>query len=255
MSFDADIHSLGPWFHNLHLPDGSQTRPDHVLGDFPSFKWRRLEPHLPRDLTDARVLDIGCNAGFYSVELAKRGAFVTGIDIDAHYLKQAAWAAEVWQVSHRIRFEQRQVYSLARTSERWDIVLFLGVLYHLRYPMLGLDIVSRCVGDLLVVQSLTSSDHHIAPTPLDLPLEDRASLAQNGWPHLAFVERRLADDPTNWWVPNRACLHAMLRSAGLKVVLEPLDEFCLCAPDRDSESSMWSWNEAEYLAAAGKVDA
>ena len=108
MSFDAEIHSLGPWFHNLHLPDGSQTRPDHVLGDFPAFKWRSLEPHLPRDLTDVRVLDIGCNAGFYSVELARRGALVTGIDVDAHYLKQAAWAADVWQVKDRIEFERRQ---------------------------------------------------------------------------------------------------------------------------------------------------
>ena len=38
---------LGPWFHNLHLPDGVQTAPDHPLGDFPRWKWEEIAPHLP----------------------------------------------------------------------------------------------------------------------------------------------------------------------------------------------------------------
>src|SRR4051794_27445843 len=83
---------LAPWFHNLHLPDGLQTAPDHPLGDFPSYKWEQIAPHLPDDLDGCRALDIGCNAGFYSFELAKRGAQVLGIDHDPHYLRQAEWA-------------------------------------------------------------------------------------------------------------------------------------------------------------------
>src|SRR5918997_6765494 len=78
----AKIAELGPWFHNLHLPDGTQTAPDHSLGDFPSFKWLEVAPHLPKDLTGWRALDIGCNAGFYTFELARRGARVTGIDVE-----------------------------------------------------------------------------------------------------------------------------------------------------------------------------
>src|ERR1041385_2462769 len=88
------IQNLQPWFHNLHLPDGTQTAPDHRLGDFPRFKWQQIGGHLPADLTGWRVLDIGCNAGFYSFELGGRGAHVLGIDIDPHYLKQARWAAK-----------------------------------------------------------------------------------------------------------------------------------------------------------------
>ncbi|HEX2099456.1 MAG TPA: DUF1698 domain-containing protein, partial [Candidatus Synoicihabitans sp.] len=65
---------LAPWFHNIHLPDGTQTAPNHPLGDFPRFKWQQIADHLPHDLTGWRVLDIGCNAGFYTVELARRGA-------------------------------------------------------------------------------------------------------------------------------------------------------------------------------------
>src|SRR4051812_10308771 len=136
-NLQENISSLGPWFHNLHLPDGTQTCPDHPLGDFPSFKWRALRHCFPEDLSGATVLDIGCNAGFYSLELARRGAMVTAIDLDPHYLRQARWASEVCGLAERIHFEQRQVYSLAHAGRRWDIVLFLGVLYHLRYPMLG----------------------------------------------------------------------------------------------------------------------
>src|SRR5438067_10907441 len=88
----SDIEALGPWFHNLHLPDGGQTCPDHWLGDFPSFKWQQLAPSLPPNLSGWSCLDIGCNAGFYSFELARRGATVLGIDVDPHYLRQAGWA-------------------------------------------------------------------------------------------------------------------------------------------------------------------
>ena len=98
----SEIEALGPWFHNVHLPDGRQTRPDSPLGDFPRYKWEALAPHLPEDLCGWTALDIGCNAGFYSVELARRGARVTAMDVDEHYLRQARWvAAELRNVLHQ----------------------------------------------------------------------------------------------------------------------------------------------------------
>src|SRR3954465_15637670 len=88
---EQEITALGPWFHNLHLPDGSRTAPYHALGDFPAFKWAGIAPHLPTDLTGWTALDIGCNAGFYSIELARRGAHVTGIDVENLFIRQARW--------------------------------------------------------------------------------------------------------------------------------------------------------------------
>lgn len=246
---EREIERLGPWFHNLHLPGGLQTCPDHVLGDFPRFKWEAIAPALPADLTGASVLDIGCNAGFYSFELAKRGAVVDALDVDDHYLAQAVWAAGLLGLSDRIRFERKHLYELAGTERRWDLVLFLGVLYHLRYPLLGLDIVSRCVEGLLVFQSLTMPGTEVEPETFQLGLDERERLLRLGWPKMAFIEHELADDRTNWWAPNHACLEAMLRSSGLRVVARPEHEIYICAPDRNSESSMWSWNESEYWAA------
>jgi tRNA (mo5U34)-methyltransferase len=227
---DPEIAALAPWFHNLHLPDGRQTAPNHPLGDFPAFKWKQIERVIPSDLTGWRALDIGCNAGHYTFALARRGAQVTGLELDEHYLAQARWAAAQFGLDDRIEFGRGSVYDLAGTTERWDLVLFMGVLYHLRHPLLALDAVSRVVGRLLVLQTLTLPGESAVVPPADVSLDERERLLEDGWPRMAFVERRLADDASNWWVPNAAAVEAMLRSVALQVVARPAHETWLCVP-------------------------
>ncbi|MCU1362113.1 MAG: Methyltransferase type 11 [Ilumatobacteraceae bacterium] len=232
-----EARRLGPWFHNLHLPDGSETAPDHPLGDFPSFKWRQIAPFIPIDLDGLRVLDIGCNAGFYAFEMAGRGADVLAIDHDQHYLAQARWASEHFDLTGRVQFECMGVYDLAGLAETFDIVLFLGVLYHLRYPLLGLDLVAERVADAgsLVLQTLTSpGGDPRGPTPDDLSIDDRASLRDQDWPAMAFVEHHLAGDHTNWWVPTAGAVEAMVRTTGLAVVDRPGHEIWICRRERES---------------------
>jgi len=224
------IARLGPWFHNLHLPDGRQTRPDHPYGDFPAMKWALLGPSLPRDLTGRAALDIGCNAGFYSFELARRGASVHAVDVDDHYLEQARWAAGELGLHDRVRFERRSVYGLHALDRRYDLVLFMGVFYHLRHPLLGLDVVSRLVRDdgTLVFQALTMPGEAVAHVPEDAPLAERDRMLDPGWPKLAFIERRFEGDPTNWWAPNHAAVEAMLRTCGFAVRERPGHEIYVC---------------------------
>ncbi|MGQ9425472.1 TIGR04290 family methyltransferase [Gilvimarinus sp. F26214L] len=222
--------ALAPWFHNLHLPDGTQTAPDHELGDFPNYKWQELEPSLPSRLDGWSVLDIGCNAGFYSLELARRGADVTGIDSNPHYLKQARWAAEKFGLKNKIEFRQQQVYDLGHSNERYDLVLFLGVLYHLRYPLLALDIVCSRTKHLLCLQTMTMPGEEVFEHTDGLGLNDRDYMLDPGWPKMSFIEGRLANDPTNWWAPNHACVEAMLRTCGMDVLSRPGTEFYLCKP-------------------------
>jgi tRNA (mo5U34)-methyltransferase len=232
---NADVARLAPWFHNLHLPDGTQTAPDHPLGDFPSFKWQQLQAVLPEDLSGCRVLDIGCNAGFYSFELAKRGADVLAIDHDQHYLDQAEWARGKLGLQDSVELRLMGVYDLARLEDSFDLVLFLGVLYHLRYPLLALDLVTSRVRGRLVLQTLTlPGDEQVEP-PADLTLDERDRLLEPGWPTMAFVERRMADDPTNWWLANAAAVEAMVRSTGLKVVERPGHEMWVCERDTPFE--------------------
>src|SRR5215211_1395105 len=147
------VQELGPWFHNLDLK-GVSTAPAHFLGDYPAVKWRKFSDSIPSDLTGRTVLDIGCNAGFYSIEMKRRGAErVVGIDSDERYLAQAHFAAQVLGVE--IEFQKMSVFDVARLGEKFDIVFFMGVLYHLRHPLLALDLLhENVVGDVLIFQSM-----------------------------------------------------------------------------------------------------
>src|ERR671933_1512735 len=102
------IHELGPWFHNLNLV-GVQTAPQHFLGDYPRVKWQRFADAVPADLRGRTVLDIGCNGGFYSIEMKRRGADrVVAIDFDERYLAQAKFAAAALNLA--IEFRKLSVY-------------------------------------------------------------------------------------------------------------------------------------------------
>jgi tRNA (mo5U34)-methyltransferase len=221
------IDELGQWFHNMDLR-GVRTAPHHMLGDYPNCKWQHFSHALPKDLRGKTVLDIGCNAGFYSIEMKKRGADrVLGIDTDEGYLAQARFAAEVCGVE--IELKQMSVYEVGRLEEKFDVVLFMGVLYHLRHPLLALDLIFEHVSrDILVFQSMLRGSHGVLPMADDYPFTEEEIFDHPGFPKLHFVEKLYAGDPTNWWVPNRACVEAMLRSAGFELVDHPEPEVFVC---------------------------
>ena len=250
---EAEIAALGPWFHNLHLPDGSQTAPGHALGDFPRVKWTQIAAHIPADLTGWTALDIGCNAGFYSFELARRGATVTAIDVEPLFLRQAEWAAGEFGLRDRVELRRMQVYDLARLDRTFDLVIFMGVFYHLRYPTLALDIVAERVNRLMVFQTLTMpGDEVYADAARDRDIMEREAFAEPGWPKMAFIEHEFAGDPTNWWAPNHACAEALLRSSGMRVTGRPGHEIYLCEPDRGVVPWPRGRGRPELLSALGQ---
>src|SRR5215210_3451931 len=156
------IAELGEWFHNINLR-GHPTAPQHFLGDYPAQKWQRFADAIPADLRGMTVLDIGCNGGFYSIEMKRRGADrVVAIDTEAMYLNQARFAAEMSDVE--IEFRDLSVYDVAKLGERFDLVIFMGVLYHLRHPLLALDLIHDHVArDLLLFQSMQRGSGNVAP--------------------------------------------------------------------------------------------
>ncbi|AKD01864.1 TIGR04290 family methyltransferase [Pontibacter korlensis] len=247
----TEIEALAPWFHNLHLPNGEQTAPNHFLGDFPKFKWLELEPYIPEDLSGWEVLDIGCNAGFYSIELARRGANVLGIDVDPHYLRQAAWAAKQFGLEDKIELKQMQVYDVARLDRQFDLIWYMGVLYHLRYPLLSLDILSQKCRRQMVFQTLTMPGNEAADTPEDFGINDRKRMLDDSWPKMAFIEKRMAGDITNWWAPNHAAIEAMMRSCGFRVKDRPGHELYILEVDEQLKKDQ-QWNLSEYLSATGQ---
>lgn len=221
------VTELGAWFQNMNL-GGVETAPQHFLGDYPTCKWRAFADAIPPDLTGLSVLDIGCNAGFYSIEMKRRGAArVVGIDSDPAYLAQARFAAGVSGAD--IEFRQLDVYHIDQLQEKFNLVLFMGVLYHLRHPLLALDLLwEHVVGETLVFQSLMRGSKDVMPLASDYPFSETAIFEDAAYPAMYFVEQRYSHDPTNWWIPNRACAEAMLRSAGFEITAHPEDEVYIC---------------------------
>jgi len=222
------VREAGDWFHNLDL-QGVRTAPAHFLGDFPAVKWKRFAHALPQDMTGKSVLDIGCNAGFYSFEMKRRGASrVVGVEFDDYYLRQARFAAEVLGCED-VEFRRMSVYDVGALRERFDLVLFLGLVYHLRHPLLALDLIHEHVAkDLLVYQSMHRGSVEVEPLEADYDFWDTDIFERPGYPRLHFVEHKYSHDETNWWVPNAACSAAMLRSAGFQIIAHPEDEVFFC---------------------------
>ncbi|NLT67287.1 MAG: TIGR04290 family methyltransferase [Acidobacteria bacterium] len=223
----ARVRELGDWFHNMNL-EGVETAPDHFLGDYPAVKWKAFSHVIPKDLSGKSVLDVGCNAGFYSIEMKRRGADrVVGIDPDPAYLAQARFASEVCGVS--IDFRRLSVYEVQRLKEKFDLILFLGVFYHLRYPLLALDLLrEHVVKDMLVFQSLQRGSIQIEVLHDDYPFAEEAVFERAGFPRMFFVEKSYSHDPTNWWIPNRSCVEALLRSASFEILAHVEKDIYVC---------------------------
>jgi tRNA (mo5U34)-methyltransferase len=182
----------GSWWHSIDLGEGRITPGVHAQAELQdNFSRFNLAP----DLRGKRVLDIGCWDGFYAFEAEKRGADVVALD---------SWRPENFfraraALGSQIPFHELSVYEA--TPERlgtFDIVLFLGVLYHLRHPLLALERVCELSRDLAVVES------HVVDNlfPTEKPIME------------FYEEDELGAQFDNWWGPNRSCLSKMLRAAG-----------------------------------------
>jgi tRNA (mo5U34)-methyltransferase len=244
------VRQLGDWFQNLDL-DGVRTAPAHFLGDFPTNKWKRFAHVLPQDMTGKTVLDIGCNAGFYSFEMKRRGASrVVGIDPNEYYLQQARFAADVLGYDD-VEFRRMSVYDVGAIGERFDLVLFMGLIYHLRHPLLALDLIHDHVAkDLLVYQSLQRGGAEIEALADDYDFWETEVFNRPSYPKLHFIEKQYSHDETNWWAPNAAASAAMLRSSGFQIVAHPEEEVFLCkrvelAPAPDGPRAVYPAQGAE----------
>lgn len=194
------------WFHRIDLGDGIITP---GLDDTPA-KLTRVR--LPADLKGKSVLDIGAWDGFFSFEAERRGARrVLAVD-------SFCWSGEGWgskagfdlarrRLDSKVEDREMDVLELSpETIGTFDVVLFFGVLYHMRHPLLALEKVSSV------------TDSHLI-------LETKVDLLSAKTPAMAFyVGDELNGDPTNWWAPNIPGLCDMLRAVGFKkfeVVAKP----------------------------------
>jgi tRNA (mo5U34)-methyltransferase len=146
------------------------------------------------------------------------------------FVDQARFVFSEFGVRVKIVNEDVHAYCLT-TSERFDYVLFLGLFYHLKYPVLVLDRLAEMTKSRLVLVAHISGglEHEGANSAADL---DRDDVLADNFPRLGFIEGTYRGDATNWWIPNYQALEPLARSAGLKVLARPHPEMLITEPER-----------------------
>lgn len=211
----AELQSLG-WYHSIELPGGDVIPGLQTVGQ---LRTRLKQFPIPEDLSGKRVLDIGAWDGWFSFEMERRGASVVATDL----VSNPKFLLARDMLNSKVEYRVSSVYDLRPEQlGHFDIVLFLGVLYHLKHPLLGLERVCALGRDLVCVESYVTDD------------------GTESKPRLEFYETtELCGQFDNWCGPNVACLLAMCRAAGFaRVALESVID------DRAHVTCFRTWPES-----------
>ena len=190
------------WYHSIDLGNGIVTKGAHYEKQTAP---RLKKLHIPSDLTGMTVLDVGAWDGFFSFEAERRGAKRV-LATDSFAWEHVATGKRGFELARKAldsHVEDRTIDVLEISAEKigaFDLVLFLGVLYHLRHPLLALERIFDVTGRQLI-------------------LETHVDMVWNRRPAMAFYPNaELYGDPTNWWGPNPSAVEAMLKSVGFRKV-------------------------------------
>ncbi|HSB29486.1 MAG TPA: DUF1698 domain-containing protein [Pyrinomonadaceae bacterium] len=216
------LEQLQPWFHCIDLGHGLVTKTESVMGepiDHPAGVWQTIKKSLPQDLTGKSVLDVGCNAGFYSIEAKRRGAKrVLGVDGQRQHVRQAVFVRQMLGLD--IEYRRLNVYELSqRNIGEFDITLALGLIYHLKHLVLALENLYAVTRELLIVETAIMPPRR-TPEAFTHPLGRLVPLAYLDNPPDA------KEQVFNWFLPSVEALTALLRTVGFAEieVVEVKDE-------------------------------
>lgn len=186
------------WYHSFELPDG---RFFDGYASLAGLKSRAARMPIPGDLTGKRVLDIGAWDGWFSFEMERRGAEVMAVDC----VEVPNFLFIHRELGSHVQYQVMDIYELSPEKVGYfDIVLFLGVLYHLKHPLLALEKVCALTKDIAIVSSFITDDPR---RPAEELLDEI--------PRMEFYETdELGRQVDNWFGPNLSCLFGLCRTAG-----------------------------------------
>ena len=207
------IERLGPWYHNVEVAPGIMTNPSNA--DYPASRWRVLDKVIPRNLAGKSVLDIGVSSGFFSLEMKRRGAGrVVGVDIMLYLLAQSRFLSHWFE--QPLELYECGAYDVESLGSKFDVVVFIGVLYHLKHPLYALEKIASVCKDTMYFQSMVRGPGGDIEPADDYPGTEVEVFNQPAWPKLYFIEKKFNGDESNWWFATRSALKAMLRTAGFR---------------------------------------
>lgn len=214
----AGLERLSPWFHCIELGDGIRTKERSAIGEpveHPQPTWKAVEGCVPNDLAGRSVLDVGCNAGFYSIELKRRGAArVLGVDSQRDLIRQAQFVRKVLGLD--IEYRRLSVYDLDPLAiGQFDVTLALGLIYHCKHLVLALEKLFAITRELLILETAVYPPEK-APESFEY---DEGGSRPTLHP-LAYIENAADAKEAiyNWFVPSVNALTALLRNVGFERV-------------------------------------
>jgi len=210
----TEVQRLAPWFHCIDLGDGLVTKSKSAIGepvDHPRPTWENIKGCVPADLAGQTVLDVGCNAGFYSIEMKRRGATrVLGLDSQRDLIRQAEFVRCV--LGLEIEYQRKSVYDLdPLTMGQFDVTLALGLIYHCKHLVLALEKLFLITRRLLVLETAI-----YPPEKAPASFEYEEGGERPTLHPLAYVENRpeAKEAVYNWFLPSTAALSALLKNVG-----------------------------------------
>jgi tRNA (mo5U34)-methyltransferase len=198
------------WYHQIELRPGLVTPGINHTG--------RVLPllALPEDCSGLRVIDIGARDGYFSFEAERRGAQVLAVDYLPATDTGFAVASDV--LGSKVEFRQANIYNL-RPEEigTFDVVLCLGLLYHLPDPMRALGILRRLCKNLLCLETYVIDNELRMPDGSFRTMADLAPVLTTLPLMQFYAGDALNGDPTNYWGQNIECLRQMLVESNFTV--------------------------------------
>lgn len=211
---DADVRAMVAayprWYHRIEVRPGLITP---GTNDSP-HNLEMLE--LPADCSGMRALDIGARDGFFSFELERRGADVLAVDYMPAERTGFPIAAQL--LGSRVPFRQANLYNLTPAEiGTFDLVLFLGLLYHLPDPIRAIRIVRSLCKGRMYLETLVIDEAMLLADGSDVALA-RVDARLTEIPLMQFFPGAVCGgDPTNYWGPNVRCVEAMLAETEFRV--------------------------------------
>jgi tRNA (mo5U34)-methyltransferase len=209
------IDEHGRWWHEIELAPGIVTP-----GEDTNRKKLPIldELGLPPDMDGARLLDIGCSDGYFSFEMEGRGAEVVAMDFVPESYSGFATARKV--LGSGVTYHMENVYNLSpETYGRFDVVLFLGVLYHLRKPLAALDAIRSVMKPQaqLFVATFLIDEYFLLPDGTVTTLEELNPVLKDVPIWQAYPGDSLNGDSTNCFAPNLRGLEVALEESQFRV--------------------------------------
>ena len=205
----AELEEKVGWYQDIDLGGGVHTKSRVLWGeaiDHPRQRWGNIVSAVPDDLSGKSVLDIGCNAGFLALEAKKRGAeYVLGIDVRDGYIEQARFCAAVLGLD--AEFRVLSIYDLDKVERQFDLVFFVGILYHCKYLRTAVEKVAGVSRDTVIVESA------IDPMESDIPYVRFIRSSQYAGPRAEGSSRL-----PGHWHPNMTAMEDLFYEVGFPSV-------------------------------------